>query len=123
MKSHEVRVSQVCAGAGRPGGRAALFALAAVELCSDAFRLNFQVWETESVLSPLRVSHFPLRHNLRATVLTGRSSFQWALCSRQEGQALLNVMIWNDPSQGWKTKLIQLRPGVLGFEPATVSIL
>lgn len=41
-----------CARAGRARGPDALFALAETNLCGDAFILNFQVWETESVLSP-----------------------------------------------------------------------
>lgn len=44
--------SQECASAGKPRGLAALFALADTALCGDAFKLNFKVQETESVLSP-----------------------------------------------------------------------
>lgn len=113
----------MCPAAAGPVEDVLLLALAKTRLCRDAFRFDLQVQETESVLSLLRVSHFPLRPNLHATFLTQLRSCQWALCSRQEGQPSLNVMVWSDPSQGWKTELIQLRPGVLGFEPATVSVL
>lgn len=35
---------------------------------------------------------------------------QWALMFSPGRSALLNVMVWNGPAQGWKTELIQLRP-------------
>lgn len=115
--------SQVRAVAGRPSGPAALFALAQTALCGDAFRLTCKCGKQKVFCPRRRVSRFPVRPRVRATVLTRPPSCQWALCSHQEGQPLLNVMVWSDPSQGWKTELIQLRPRVLGFEPATVSIL
>lgn len=85
--------------------------------------IGFQVWEQKVFCPRRRVSRFPIRPCVCAIVLTRPSSCQWALCSGQEGQPSLNVMVRSNPSQGRKTELIQLRPGVLGFERATVSIL
>lgn len=84
--------------------------------------MDLQVWEQKVFCPRRRVSRFPLRPRVHATALTRPSSRQWALCSRQEGQPSLNVMVWRAPSPGWKTELIQLSPGVLGFEPATSSM-
>lgn len=122
-KSRSQGARCVHAVAGRPSGPAALFALAETALCGDAFRLTCKCGKQKVFCPHRRVSRFPVRPRVRATVLTRPPSCQWALCSRQEGQPLLNVMVWSDPSQGWKTELIQLRSRVLGFEPATVSIL
>lgn len=88
----------MCAVVGPPSGHAALFALAGTGLCGDAFKLNFQGWETESVLSLSESVPFSTQAGLRATGPTWPSFFQWALCSPQEEQPLLNVMVWSDPS-------------------------
>ena len=45
----------------------------------DAFGLNLKVQDTDSVLSPVESTHFPLRSNLRATALRLRPSSQWML--------------------------------------------
>lgn len=86
--------------------------------------MNLKGEETESVLSPSQSVPFSTQaqcacHSPESELFLSMD----ASVLGQEGQPSLNVMVWNDPSQGWKTELIQLRPGVLGFEPATVSIL
>lgn len=124
-KRQEGKKSQVCGVTGKPR-------VLAVSLCLGG---DSVVWRRiPTALSrvgnrtgfvPSPKSHVPpfSRPKVHTAGLSRQASCQWVLMSSPGRAALVKCYGLEWSFTGWKSELIQLRSGVPGFEPATISIL